>query len=385
MNRQIAEKADLFFMGLQGRYDESKDFFLYIEVEFVSGNKKYSANVVQTESGLLAYNFMGNSYSGNFGDFRTFIKSKIPEFDAMTVTYYERGKQIIVKADNKDVSSQSKDYTVSEERAAKASSSAVMSDREYFIKPDKAADLLEAIGILAKNGKVRNDKIRKYNQIDHFIELADPMLRKLCASKKQIRIVDCGCGKSYLSFALNYYIKEVLGKNCYFTGLDYNGAVIAESARIAKQLHYNNMQFIETDIGEYEPDGAYDMLLTLHACDTATDKALRFALDNKITSIICVPCCHKEMNSQYHMDGFEDILKYGILKARIADSLTDGLRAMYLEAHGYEVSMLEYISPIDTPKNLMIKAIKNSGRNDAVLNKYRKICDELGVQLSIGR
>lgn len=385
MNRQIAEKADLFFMGLQGRFDESKDFFLYIEVEFVSGNKKYSANVEQTESGLLAYNFMGNSYSGNFGDFRTFIKSKIPEFDAMTVTYYERGKQIIVKADNKDVSSQSKDYTVSEERAAKASSSAVMSDREYFIKPDKAADLLEAIGILAKNGKVRNDKIRKYNQIDHFIELADPMLRKLCASKKQIRIVDCGCGKSYLSFALNYYIKEVLGKNCYFTGLDYNGAVIAESARIAKQLHYNNMQFIETDIGEYEPDGAYDMLLTLHACDTATDKALRFALDNKITSIICVPCCHKEMNSQYHMDGFEDILKYGILKARIADSLTDGLRAMYLEAHGYEVSMLEYISPIDTPKNLMIKAIKNSGRNDAVLNKYRKICDELGVQLSIGR
>ena len=385
MNRQIAEKADLFFMGQQGRYDESKDFFLYIEVEFVSGNKKYSANVEQTESGLLAYNFMGNSYSGNFGDFRTFIKSKIPEFDAMTVTYYERGKQIIVKADNKDVSSQSKDYTVSEERAAKASSSAVMSDREYFIKPDKAADLLEAIGILAKNGKVRNDKIRKYNQIDHFIELADPMLRKLCASKKQIRIVDCGCGKSYLSFALNYYIKEVLGKNCYFTGLDYNGAVIAESARIAKQLHYNNMQFIETDIGEYEPDGAYDMLLTLHACDTATDKALRFALDNKITSIICVPCCHKEMNSQYHMDGFEDILKYGILKARIADSLTDGLRAMYLEAHGYEVSMLEYISPIDTPKNLMIKAIKNSGRNDAVLNKYRKICDELGVQLSIGR
>ena len=385
MNRQIAEKADLFFMGLQGRYDESKDFFRYIEVEFVSGNKKYSANVEQTESGLLAYNFMGNSYSGTFGDFRTFIKSKIPEFDAMTVTYYERGKQIIVKADNKDVSSQSKDYTVSEERAAKASSSAVMSDREYFIKPDKAADLLEAIGILAKNGKVRNDKIRKYNQIDHFIELADPMLRKLCASKKQIRIVDCGCGKSYLSFALNYYIKEVLGKNCYFTGLDYNGAVIAESARIAKQLHYNNMQFIETDIGEYEPDGAYDMLLTLHACDTATDKALRFALDNKITSIICVPCCHKEMNSQYHMDGFEDILKYGILKARIADSLTDGLRAMYLEAHGYEVSMLEYISPIDTPKNLMIKAIKNSGRNDAVLNKYRKICDELGVQLSIGR
>lgn len=384
MNKQISDKADLFLMGLQGRYEDSKDFFLYIDVDFTSGNKKYSAHIEQKDEGKLSYNFMGNTYTGDFGDFRAFIKKKIPEFDAMLLTYYERGKQTTIKADNKDVVSQTKDIQINDEKAANASSSSVMSDREYFIKPDRAADLLEAIGILAKNGKVRNDKIRKYNQIDHFIELADPLLRKLCATKKQIRIVDCGCGKSYLSFALNYYIKEVLGKNCYFTGLDYNGAVIAESARIAKQLHYNNMQFIETDIGAYEPDGQYDMLLTLHACDTATDKALRFALDNKVASIICVPCCHKEMNSQYHMDGFEDVLKYGILKARIADSLTDGLRAMYLEGHGYDVSMIEYISPIDTPKNLMIKAIRTSGRNDAMLNKYRKICNQLGVKLSIG-
>lgn len=384
MNRQTADKVDLFLMGMQGRYEDGKDFFLYIDVDFVSGNKKYSAHIEQTEGGLLSYNFMGNSYKGSFLDVRDFVKKTIPEFDSMLFVYSERGKQITVKADNKDVSSQTKDLQVNEEKAANASASAVMSDREYFIKPDRAAELLEAIGILAKNGKIRNDKIRKYNQIDHFVELVDPMLRKLCSNKKQIRIVDCGCGKSYLSFALNYYIKEVLGKNCYFTGLDYNGAVIAESARIAKQLHYNNMQFIETDIGAYEPDCQYDMLLTLHACDTATDKALRFALDHKVASIVCVPCCHKEMNSQYHMEGFEDILKYGILKARIADSLTDGLRAMYLEGHGYDVSMLEYISPIDTPKNLMIKAIRTSGKNDAILNKYRKICNELGVKLSIG-
>lgn len=383
MNKQIAQKADLFLMGLQGRFEDGKDFFLSIEFEFVSGNKKYSS-VVSLEEDKLVYNFMGDTFKCGFNEFTSFIKSKIPEFDSLLLTYLERGKQTVIKADNKDVKIEVKDIQISEEKASKAVSSSVMSDREYFIKPDKAADLLEAIGILAKNGKVRNDKIRKYNQIDHFIELADPLLRKLCATKKQIRIVDCGCGKSYLSFALNYYIKEVLGKNCYFTGLDYNGAVIEESARIAKKLKYNNMQFIETDIGAFEPDGSYDMLLTLHACDTATDKALRFALDHKVSSIICVPCCHKEMNSQYHMDGFEEVLKYGILKARIADSLTDGLRAMYLEGHGYDVTMLEYISPIDTPKNLMIKAIKTSGRNDAMLNKYRKICDNLGVKLSIG-
>ena len=109
-----------------------------------------------------------------------------------------------------------------------------------------------------------------------------------------------------------------------------------------------------------------------------------FALNHKIPGILCVPCCHKELNAQYHLDGFEDILKYGILKARIADSLTDGLRAMYLEGHGYDVSMLEYISPIDTPKNLMIKAIRTSGRREAVLNRYHRICEMLGARLSIG-
>jgi len=385
MNKKIAEKAGLFLMGLQGRYDYNKDFFLYIDIDFTSGNKRYSAHAEQIEENLLSFNFMGNTYKVDFKDFCNFVQTEMSDFDSMQLVYSERGKQVFIKADNKDVSSQTKDFQVNEEKAANASASSVMSDREYFIKPDKAVALLEAIGILAKNGKIRNDKIRKYNQIDHFIELADPMLRKLCSTKKQIRIIDCGCGKSYLSFALNYYIKEVLGKNCYFTGLDYNGAVIEESARIAKQLHYNNMRFVETDIGAYEPDGQYDMLLTLHACDTATDKALRFALDNKITSVICVPCCHKEMNSQYHLNGFEEVLKYGILKARIADSLTDGLRALYLEGHGYEVSMLEYISPIDTPKNLMIKAIRTSGRNDAALKKYRKICDDIGVSLSIDK
>lgn len=381
MNKQIAEKADLFLSGLQSRYEDGKEFFLFIQIDFSSGNKVYSLKV-ERRGELLSYHFMGNSYQTDFETFRIFLKKQIPEFDEMYLNYAERGRNIYIRADRKTVVSETKDQL---ENTLAPAGISVMSDREYYIKPDKAAALLAGIGILGKNGKIKNDKIRKYNQIDHFIELADPMLRKLCANKKSLRIIDCGCGKSYLSVALNFYIKEVLGKNCYFTGLDYNSAVIAESRRIAEELHYSNMKFVETDIGAYEPDVQYDMLLTLHACDTATDKALTFALKHKIPGIICVPCCHKELNTQYHMDGFEDILKYGILKARIADSLTDGLRAMYLEGHGYDVSMLEYISPIDTPKNLMIKAIRTSGRKEEILKRYRKICESLGADLSIGR
>ena len=379
MNKQTADKVNLFLMGLSGRYSDAEDFFLYVNVDFTSGTKTYSLRAERND-GRLSFNFMGDSYTVTFDDFTAFVIEKIKQFDEMRLVYAERGKNIEIRADNKNVVSETKD--AQPEMSQKIS---VMSDREYYIKPEKAPALLEALGILGKNGKVRNDKIRKYNQIDHFIELADPLLRRLCEDKKVIRIVDCGCGKSYLSFALNFYIKEVLGKSCYFTGLDINPGVIAESRNIAEKLKYSNMKFVETDIGAYMPEEQFDMLLTLHACDTATDKALRFALDNKIRSIICVPCCHKELGAQYHMDGFEDILKHGILKARIADSLTDGLRAMYLEGHGYEVSMLEYISPIDTPKNLMIKAIRTGGRKDGVLNKYHKILDMLGAELTIGK
>ena len=241
MNRQIAEKADLFLSGLQGRYENERDFFLGIQAEFSSGNKTYELKA-EADGDALSYRFMGNSYRTDFAAFRAFLKTQIPEFDEMRFTYIERGKKIHIYADAKNVSSESKNAS---EPAEPAAAGPAMSSREYYIKPDRAAALLEAIGILGKNGKIRNDKIRKYNQIDHFIELADPLLRRLSTGKKALRIIDCGCGKSYLSFALNFYIKEILGKPCYFTGLDRNAGVIAESKRIADKLRYANMKFIE--------------------------------------------------------------------------------------------------------------------------------------------
>ncbi len=127
-------------------------------------------------------------------------------------------------------------------------------------------------------------------------------------------------------------------------------------------------------------------MITLHACDLATDLALRFGIDHGVGAMVCVPCCHKEMNSQnYHLEPVEPLLKYGILKARIADSLTDGLRALYLEALGYDVSMVEYISPLDTPKNLMMRCVKTRDFNPAAMRRFDDICAALGVDLSIAK
>jgi hypothetical protein len=415
MNRQTADKIQLFMSGLRGRIgsvdqdisaDGSSDVSYpieEIEAEFKSGLKKYKLTAPVVPGGILKYNFGGNSYESDYDGFAKFIAARVPDYDELILVYRDAEKESMIIATGRDVTLRTTDRTSPASGRDKSRgdifhdsiSQASMSNRAYFVKPDnpRAKAMLKAIGVMGDNDKIRNDKIRKYNQIDHFIELIDPMLRRLCDSKKAsvngdrtVNIVDCACGKSYLSFALCYYVRFVLGTPCRFTGLDYNGIVIDDSVKIAEKLGYTNMKFIETDIGKYEPDRKYDLLITLHACDIATDLALRFGIDHGIGAIVCVPCCHREMNDQgYTLGAADPLLKYGILKARIADNLTDGLRGLYLEAIGYDVSMVEYISPLDTPKNLMMRCEKKRGYDPRLMDRYNGLCDQLGVKMSISK
>lgn len=387
MNKKNIDKVSLFLYGICGRLSESAEYFDCIEVAFNAGMKKFNLKAVLQDE-KLAFIYNGERYSLDGNGFSAFICKELENYDGMDLEYKERGKIISIVADAKGVTSNTKNQSVKDDNSkvpTNHTGTSSMLNREYYIKPNEAQELLKVIGIMGQNGKVKNDKIRKYNQIDHFIELIHPLLVSLCQNKRPINIIDCACGKSYLSFVLNYYIKEVLGHKCNFTGLDYNSIVIADSKEMAKELRYNNMEFIETDIMKYTPDKQYDLLLTLHACDVATDYALNFAMNNKVKSIVCVPCCHREMNAQYNLNGFESVMKHGALKSRIAACLTDGMRAMYLESQGYDVSVVEYVSPLDTPKNIMIKAEKKSGENmDKVMDFYN-LCGELGVELSIGK
>ncbi|MFA9397341.1 MAG: SAM-dependent methyltransferase, partial [Clostridiaceae bacterium] len=234
------------------------------------------------------------------------------------------------------------------------------------------------INIMTKDGKIKNDKIRKYNQIDHYVEVLDGLFDKL-PRKKTINILDCGCGKSYLSFVLNYYLTEVKKIKCHFIGIDISEGVIESSKKMAEDLGYRNMEFHALDINEYKKDKDVNVVLSLHACDTATDMALAFGIKVKSDIIIAVPCCHKEMLNNYSYEPFKDILKHGILKSRIADALTDGMRTLMLEANGYETSIVEYISPLETPKNLMIRAIRKGDEDDDKMSDYYKLMADLNV------
>lgn len=408
MKKQIIEKAYFLVNATVGRLEDGADFFEGIDVRFKAGMKDFALKAELSDGGNLCFIFAGERNCVDVAGFCDFISEKMADFDEMELCYRERGRVITVKCDNKDAKLTSTESTAFTPKKTApqifagatdvpqpqyddsdmdllGGGGTTLGNREYIIKAGQASNLLRVIGILGKNGKVRNDRIRKYNQIDHFVELISPLLESLCEGNRPIRIIDCACGKSYLSFVLNYYIKEVMGRRCYFTGLDYNPTVIEASKRMAEELGYKNMTFIQTDIGKYVPEESFDLLLTLHACDTATDLALNFAINQNISHIVCVPCCHREMNSCYSLPGFEPVMKYGILKARIADCLTDALRAEYLEAVGYDVSIVEYISPLDTPKNLMMRAVKKRGLSEDGMKRFKEMEKAMGTKLSIGR
>ncbi|MDP4179351.1 MAG: SAM-dependent methyltransferase, partial [Bacillota bacterium] len=329
------------------------------------------------------------------------ILKNCDNYDSLSLVYCERGTNVILSADIKNVKMNSKEVTEDDFPTASSSSPAIsktvhttsntfknlnetstLLNRNYYIKVGKADSLLKEIGIMTKDGKIKNDKIRKYNQIDHYVELLEGILEKL-PQNQTINILDCGCGKSYLTFVLNYYLTEVKRKKCHFIGLDYSKSVIDASRKMAENLNYRNMEFHALDINDYKPDKTIHVVISLHACDTATDMALALGIKVSSEVIIAVPCCHKEILSQYSFEPFKEILKHGIFKARMADVLTDGMRSMLLEAKGYDVSVVEYISPLETPKNLMIRAVKVKGENSAAIDEYTKLMQLLNVYPSL--
>ncbi|MCC8160856.1 MAG: SAM-dependent methyltransferase [Oscillospiraceae bacterium] len=377
MNKKTVSKVNLFFTGLLSRMEENADFFNDITISFKSGTKIFPAKILYGENITLDYQAVKRAVDRE--EIWDIIAEEILKYDEARIIYSERGAKIVIDASDKKVNMRHEDVT-----AEVGKTSAVQTGREYVVNPALAKDLLTEIGILAKNGKIKNDKIRKYNQIDYFVELMRGVLKEI-GDRDEYVIFDAACGKSYLSFVLNFYMREILKKRCRFIGVDYSETVIEASKRMARNLGYNNMEFIKADLAEYTPSVRPDIVVSLHACDTATDMALGLGIRSKSRAIVSVPCCHKDILKQYSYEPFEAITKHGILKARLADTLTDGIRAAYLESVGYKVSMIEYISPLETPKNIMIRAVYTGKRNEKSRRDYENLKEMLNVKPAIER
>lgn len=382
MNKSNISKLKLFLLGLENRYAENLSIFKDINVVYSTGLKTFKG-VAKIDNNLLKYNFNGVTKEISISELFNTITKEAERYDSLSLIYSERGEIISITADNKNVSmknTQIKDIE-SNEKSKKddfPGNTSTLLNRDYYIKVGKADDLLKEINIMIKDGKIKNDKVRKYNQIDHYVELLSEILDNL-PRNKTINILDCGCGKSYLSFVLNYYFTEVKKRKCHFIGLDYSKSVIDSSKKIAQNLGYRNMEFHAVDIKDYKTDKNINVVISLHACDTATDMALALGIKLDSDIIISVPCCHKELLSQYKYDPLKSVLKHGVFKTRFADILTDGMRSLLLEAKGYDVSVVEYISPLETPKNIMIKAIKKYDENTEAMDEYMNLMYNFNV------
>lgn len=381
MNNQNISKLNFFFLGLQNKFNENNTLFKKIHIEYKAGLKTFNGEGTFNNNNI-DYIFNGVKSTFTIKELLENICKEASKYDSLTVIYQERSISTIIKVDNKGVKMSTKETQDISPNKTQHNTSSTLLNRKYLIQVGKANSLLKAIGIMSNDGKILNNKIRKYNQIDHYVELIDKALSSLPVNET-LTILDCGCGKSYLSFVLNYYLTEVKKVKCQFIGIDISENVINSSKEIARILDYRNMEFLAMDIKDFKPSKKINMVMSLHACDTATDMALALGIKVESDLIIAVPCCHRELLNQYSYDPFKAITKYGILKARMADALTDGMRGLMLEAQGYDVSVVEYISPLETPKNLMIRAEKTSKKHPALLNEYKALCSSLNAQPSL--
>ena len=254
-------------------------------------------------------------------------------------------------------------------------------DKNYILSSGQKYDFLIHLQIQDKNGRVYDKRQSKYRQINRFLQIVSDVVPAL--PDNDITVWDLCCGKSYLSFAVYYYFKYVLNKRIRIYCVDRKPDVIAECADIAKQLGWEGMEFICGDIFKSLPDKSADLVLSLHACDTATDMVLSEAVIRGAKVILSSPCCQHELASQIKSDSLSFVLREPILKQKLSAVLTDALRCKLLHAAGYKVTSLEFIDPDDTPKNLMIRAEKTyipKNIRKSELNEYDAVCASLNAK-----
>lgn len=255
--------------------------------------------------------------------------------------------------------------------------------KNHIIAEDKPFPALVDMGVFTREGRVAKPMYDKFRQINRFVEIIDDAVREKNFGGKPIKVIDFGCGKSYLTFVLYHYFTEIAGLEADMLGLDLKADVIEKCNAAAKRYGYKNLRFETGNISGASYKEKADIVVTLHACDTATDYALHNAVMRGTEMIFSVPCCQHELNGQMRSESFSILTRYGIVKERVAALCTDAIRANLLEYCGYKTQLLEFIDLEHTPKNILIRAVKRGGSQkgrEKYLDEARRLMEEFSFE-----
>ena len=261
-----------------------------------------------------------------------------------------------------------------QKECVKAAPKAHNKEKNYIIKEGTSVPYLQDLGVMTAEGKIVHSHFDKFKQINRFLEFIEDIIPQLDKTR-ELTILDFGCGKSYLTFAMYHYLHDMKKFDINVIGLDLKEDVIKKCNKLAVKYGYEKLKFLTGDIADYEGVDTVDMVVTLHACNTATDYALAKAVGWNAKVILSVPCCQHELNGQIYADKLSPVMDFGLLKERFASLATDGLRGKYLQAAGYDTQLMEFIDMEHTPKNILIRAV-NTGNKDAKALKDIEECQE---------